>query len=132
MIAVIEEDGLVEAARRAASSSGAASPALAARLPAGRRRRARARVAARAPPRADRRRGAALGRARDRGVLLTIAGASVLRFTPPLVVTEAQIDEALAEVEAALAETPVQGEVVACVRAAGPPPPCALLGLQAS
>jgi acetylornithine/N-succinyldiaminopimelate aminotransferase len=45
----------------------------------------------------------ALDAARERGVLLTVAGADVLRFTPPLIVTEAQIDEALTTVDAALA-----------------------------
>lgn len=36
---------------------------------------------------------AALGKVRDAGVLLTIAGGSVLRFTPPLVVTEDELAE---------------------------------------
>jgi len=47
---------------------------------------------------------AALGKARAHGVLLTVAGASTLRFTPPLVVTEAEIDEAIAAIGRALAE----------------------------
>ena len=46
---------------------------------------------------------AALSVTREQGVLLTAAGTNVLRFTPPLVVTEAQIDEGLARVDAALA-----------------------------
>ena len=37
----------------------------------------------------------ALARVRERGVLLTVAGERTLRFTPPLVVTEAELDEAL-------------------------------------
>ncbi|MFO0590818.1 MAG: aspartate aminotransferase family protein [Polyangiaceae bacterium] len=48
-----------------------------------------------------------------RGLLVTIAGASALRYTPPLVVTEAEIDEAvamtgdvLADLEASRAATP--------------------------
>lgn len=45
----------------------------------------------------------ALDAVRERGVLLTVAGADVLRFTPPLVVSAAQIDEALSVVDAALA-----------------------------
>jgi acetylornithine/N-succinyldiaminopimelate aminotransferase len=45
---------------------------------------------------------AALGVTREHGVLLTAAGTDVLRFTPPLVITEAQIDEALGRVDAAL------------------------------
>jgi acetylornithine/N-succinyldiaminopimelate aminotransferase len=44
----------------------------------------------------------ALARVRDRGVLLTAAGERTLRFTPPLVVTEAQLDEAVDGVVAAL------------------------------
>jgi len=45
----------------------------------------------------------ALSRARDRGVLLTIAGGRVLRFTPPLVVTEAELSEGVAKLDEALA-----------------------------
>ncbi|MBK8253985.1 MAG: acetylornithine/succinylornithine family transaminase [Polyangiaceae bacterium] len=39
-----------------------------------------------------------------RGLLLTIAGASALRFTPPLIVTEAEIDEAVAMVADVLSD----------------------------
>jgi acetylornithine/N-succinyldiaminopimelate aminotransferase len=46
----------------------------------------------------------ALGRIRDRGVLLTVAGERGLRFTPPLIVTERELDEAVAGVEAAFSE----------------------------
>lgn len=45
----------------------------------------------------------ALGKARDEGVLLTIAGGRVLRFTPPLVVTEAELDEGVRRLDLALA-----------------------------
>ena len=44
----------------------------------------------------------ALLRARERGVLLTIAGGQVLRFTPPLVVTDDEIEEAARRVSDAL------------------------------
>lgn len=43
-----------------------------------------------------------LNRARDKGVLLTVAGERALRFSPPLVVTEAELDEATTIVEQAL------------------------------
>jgi acetylornithine/N-succinyldiaminopimelate aminotransferase len=46
----------------------------------------------------------ALAKLRDHGVLLTVAGADALRFSPPLIVTEAELDEGLARVSAALAE----------------------------
>lgn len=46
----------------------------------------------------------ALGKVRARGLLLTIAGGSTLRFTPPLVVTEHEIDEALETTDVAMAE----------------------------
>jgi acetylornithine/N-succinyldiaminopimelate aminotransferase len=39
---------------------------------------------------------------REHGVLLTAAGSNVLRFTPPLVITAAEIDEALGRVDQAL------------------------------
>jgi acetylornithine/N-succinyldiaminopimelate aminotransferase len=44
----------------------------------------------------------ALARVREHGVLLTAAGSNVLRFTPPLVVTTAELDEGLLAVKAAL------------------------------
>lgn len=46
--------------------------------------------------------GAVLGAIRERGVLLTLAGGNVLRFSPPLVVTEAELDEGLAVVKEVL------------------------------
>jgi acetylornithine/N-succinyldiaminopimelate aminotransferase len=45
-----------------------------------------------------------LGKLRERGLLLTVAGANVLRFSPPLVVTEAELDEGIGHVNAVLAE----------------------------
>jgi acetylornithine/N-succinyldiaminopimelate aminotransferase len=51
-----------------------------------------------------------LGALQRRGLLLTIAGASALRFTPPLVVSDAEIDEAIA----------LTGDVLADVAAARP------------
>lgn len=43
-----------------------------------------------------------LGLAREQGLLLTAAGPSALRFTPPLIVTEREIDEALDRTDAML------------------------------
>ncbi|WP_437647281.1 aspartate aminotransferase family protein [Sorangium sp. So ce362] len=109
VLAVIEDEKLCEAAQKRGEQLGRGLAAIAARLPgmcAGERGRGLLRGLILAPGVDGR---AALGRARDRGVLLTIAGSNVLRFTPPLIVSEAQIDEALAEVEAALAETPAAG-----------------------
>jgi acetylornithine aminotransferase/acetylornithine/N-succinyldiaminopimelate aminotransferase len=45
---------------------------------------------------------ALLTRLREDGLLLTIAGGSALRFSPPLIVTKEQIEEAIAIVDAAL------------------------------
>jgi acetylornithine/N-succinyldiaminopimelate aminotransferase len=42
----------------------------------------------------------------DAGVLLTAAGERVLRFSPPLVVTEAELDEGVAAVRRVLASLP--------------------------
>lgn len=47
---------------------------------------------------------ATLGKIREKGVLLSIAGGSVLRFSPPLVVTEAEIDEGLQVVQSVLSQ----------------------------
>ncbi|WP_437577496.1 aspartate aminotransferase family protein [Sorangium sp. So ce887] len=109
VLAVIEEEKLCEAAQKRGEQLGRGLAAIAARRPdvcAGERGRGLLRGLILAQGVDGR---IALGRARDRGVLLTIAGSNVLRFTPPLIVSEAQIDEALAEVEAALAETPAAG-----------------------
>jgi acetylornithine/N-succinyldiaminopimelate aminotransferase len=45
---------------------------------------------------------AVLGNIREAGVLLSIAGGSSLRFSPPLIVTKAQIDEAIGLVDGVL------------------------------
>jgi predicted acetylornithine/succinylornithine family transaminase len=42
-------------------------------------------------------------RARERGVLLSVAGGTVVRFVPPFVVTDAELDEGVAALDAALA-----------------------------
>lgn len=47
---------------------------------------------------------AALAKVREKGVLLTIAGGQVLRFTPPLVVTEDELEEGIRKVGEALTE----------------------------
>jgi len=49
---------------------------------------------------------ATLGALRDRGLLVTTAGGTVLRISPPLTVTTAEIDEGLAHIEAVLADPP--------------------------
>jgi acetylornithine/succinyldiaminopimelate/putrescine aminotransferase len=45
-----------------------------------------------------------VARARDRGLLLSVAGGNVVRFAPALVVGRAEIDEALAILDQVLAE----------------------------
>ncbi len=45
-----------------------------------------------------------LGALRDRGVLIAQAGDHVLRFAPPLIVTEAELDEGLAALDGVLAD----------------------------
>jgi acetylornithine/N-succinyldiaminopimelate aminotransferase len=45
---------------------------------------------------------AVLGRARERGLLLTIAGGRGLRFTPPLVITDAEIELAVERLDETL------------------------------
>ena len=49
---------------------------------------------------------ATLARIREQGVLLSVAGADVLRFTPPLCVTDAELDEGLEVVRKVLREPP--------------------------
>ncbi|HEV8246930.1 MAG TPA: acetylornithine/succinylornithine family transaminase, partial [Polyangiaceae bacterium] len=43
-----------------------------------------------------------LGKLQDAGVLLTVAGGQALRFSPPLVVTSSELEEALAKVDVVL------------------------------
>jgi len=43
-----------------------------------------------------------LGKLQEAGVLLTVAGGQALRFSPPLVVTRAELDEGLSKVDAVL------------------------------
>jgi predicted acetylornithine/succinylornithine family transaminase len=45
-----------------------------------------------------------VARAREHGLLVSVAGGNVVRFAPPLIVTRAEIDEAIAKLDAALAE----------------------------
>jgi acetylornithine/N-succinyldiaminopimelate aminotransferase len=47
---------------------------------------------------------AVLNATRERGVLLTIAGTNVLRFSPPLIITRAELDESVTQVDAALTD----------------------------
>jgi predicted acetylornithine/succinylornithine family transaminase len=48
--------------------------------------------------------GPVVARARDRGLLLSVAGGNVVRFAPPLIVSRAEIDEAIAILDPVLAE----------------------------
>jgi len=48
--------------------------------------------------------GALLARLRDAGLLLTVAGGVALRFTPPLTISEADLDEGLSIVDRVLGE----------------------------
>jgi acetylornithine/N-succinyldiaminopimelate aminotransferase len=48
--------------------------------------------------------GPVVTRARERGLLLSVAGGNVVRFVPPLVVSKDEIDEAVQILDAALAE----------------------------
>jgi predicted acetylornithine/succinylornithine family transaminase len=50
-----------------------------------------------------------LAKARERGVLLSIAGADVVRFTPPLCVTPAEIDEGVDALTKVLEDPPKAG-----------------------
>jgi acetylornithine/succinyldiaminopimelate/putrescine aminotransferase len=44
------------------------------------------------------------GKCREKGLLLSIAGANVVRFAPPYIVTRAQIDEAVGILDSVLAD----------------------------
>jgi acetylornithine/N-succinyldiaminopimelate aminotransferase len=104
VIAVLEEEKLVEAARARGAKLQQGLAKIAAKYPsicAGERGEGLLRGLCLLPG-VDAR--VALGKIRDRGVLLTIAGTNVLRFTPPLIISDGEIDEGLEEVDSALAE----------------------------
>lgn len=105
VLSVIEEDGLVEAARVRGDHLRRGLESLVAKYPhacSGERGRGLLRGLVLAPGLESRN---LLGPIRDAGVLLTAAGNDVLRFTPPLIVTDAEIDEAIGRIAVVLAET---------------------------
>ncbi|HEU4406117.1 MAG TPA: aspartate aminotransferase family protein [Polyangiaceae bacterium] len=102
VLAVLDDEGLIEGARTKGEHLGRRLADLVARRPdrfAAERGRGLLRALDLAPTLEPR---AALAKVRDKGVLMTLAGARALRFSPPLVVRESELDEAVAAVEAAL------------------------------
>jgi acetylornithine/N-succinyldiaminopimelate aminotransferase len=103
VLSILDEEKLMDGARTKGEHLSAALRGLAERLPgvvAGERGRGLLRgLVLQGKP--DLR--AVAAKIRDRGVLVTVAGENVVRFTPPLVVTTGELDEAVREVEAALA-----------------------------
>ncbi len=102
VLAVIRDEGLVAAAEERGVQLGRGLLSLAAKHPraaVGERGRGLLRGLILAPGLDPR---AVLNVTREHGVLLTAAGTNVLRFTPPLTVSAAQIDEGLGRVDAAL------------------------------
>ncbi len=101
---VIDEERLLDKARDLGEHLSAGLRALVAKHPKvarGERGRGLLRALVLAPGLEPR---AVLNAIRERGVLVIAGGSDALRFAPPLVVTRDQIDEALAEVEAVLAD----------------------------
>jgi acetylornithine/N-succinyldiaminopimelate aminotransferase len=108
VLAIFDEEKLVENADAVGRYLGERLEQLVARLPAVTEARGRGllrglRLADDVDP------ASTLARIRERGVLLSIAGPNVLRFTPPLCVTRAEIDQGLEVVEHVLAHSPGQG-----------------------
>jgi acetylornithine/N-succinyldiaminopimelate aminotransferase len=102
VLRVLDEEGLIDAAAVKGAKLSALLGELAARHPdlcSGERGRGLLRGVV-LKPGIDAR--LALGLARERGLLLTIAGGTVLRFTPPLVVTEAELEEGVRRLDDAL------------------------------
>ena len=103
VLQAFDEDKLIENCDRVGAYLGECLTKLVARTPALTEARGRGllrgvRLAAGRDPQR------ALAAVREQGVLLSIAGADVLRFTPPLSVTRAEIDEGVAAVERVLAQ----------------------------
>jgi predicted acetylornithine/succinylornithine family transaminase len=108
VLAIFDEEKLVENADSVGAHLGEQLAQLARELPAVADARGRGllrgvKLAAGVQP------AATLARIREGGVLLSLAGADVLRFTPPLCVTRAEIDEGLEVVRKVLSEPPREG-----------------------
>lgn len=104
VLATLDEEGLVEGARAKGEHLSRKLNELVAKMPETfelERGRGLLRVLL-LKPGVDSR--SALAKVRAKGVLLTAAGERGLRFTPPLVVTEKELDEAVEQVGAAFAE----------------------------
>lgn len=104
VLAVLEDEGLITATAEKGERLGKALAALAARYPKlckGERGRGLLRGLV-LQPGVDAR--VVLTKIRERGVLLTIAGSDAIRFSPPLIVTDAELDEGLRAVDSVLAE----------------------------
>ncbi|MBI4957075.1 MAG: acetylornithine/succinylornithine family transaminase [Myxococcales bacterium] len=104
VLRLLGEQGLVDAARERGAQLAAGLAKIAARHPTlctGERGLGLLRALTLQPGRAAR---DLLEPCRKRGLLLTAAGAEALRLTPPLVVTAAEIDKALALLDAALGD----------------------------
>jgi acetylornithine/N-succinyldiaminopimelate aminotransferase len=114
VLGVIRDEGLLNAAHERGDQLGQGLAALAEKHPTvaiGERGRGLLRGLLLAPGLDPR---AVLGVTREHGVLLTAAGTNVLRFTPPLVVTQAEIEEGLARVDGALSELAAGSRAAAC------------------
>ena len=103
VLAIFDEEGLVQNAEATGAHLGDKLEQLAQRSPAVLDARGRGllrglKLAPQLNP------GQTLARVRERGVLLSLAGGDVLRFTPPLCVTRADLDEGLLAVEQVLGE----------------------------
>jgi acetylornithine/succinyldiaminopimelate/putrescine aminotransferase len=103
VIEIIEADGLLARVESVGDYLGAKLAALAAKFPAvvlDARGRGLLRGIRLATPVAT-----VNGKCREKGLLLSLAGADVLRFAPPYVIDREAVDEAIAIVDAVLAET---------------------------
>jgi acetylornithine/N-succinyldiaminopimelate aminotransferase len=123
VLATLDEERLVEGAKSKGEHLGRALSSLAARFPdlvePERGRGLLRALPLKQAPGIDPRE--VLGKARDAGVLLTIAGDRALRFSPPLVVTEAELDEGVSRLSEVLAQ--VASTVASSAGTAGQPRP---------
>ena len=104
VLAVLDEEKLIDGAAKKGQRLADGLSAIAAKYPtvcAGQRGRGLLQGLCLAPGMDGR---TVLAKVRTRGLLLTVAGTNTLRFTPPLVVKEQEIDEGLAMTDAAIAE----------------------------
>jgi acetylornithine/N-succinyldiaminopimelate aminotransferase len=113
VLAVVDEENLVEGAKKKGEHLGRALSALSAKYPDMLGPERGAGLLRALPLKGSLEPRAVLGPLRDRGLLLIVAGDAALRFCPPLIVTEAELDQGVRILDEVLASLRPQKSLTA-------------------